>query len=50
MVVDYYGISFATLFLVIVVSGYVEGELEGCGLGAIEGCGGEVSEKGGCWG
>ena len=37
MVVDYDGISFAALDLAVVVCGDVEGELEACRTGAIEG-------------
>lgn len=47
MVIDYDGISLAELDLAVVVCGDVKGELEACGFGAVEGCGGEVSEEGG---
>lgn len=44
--VDDDGISLATLDLASVVGGDVEGELEACAVGAIEGCSGEVTEEG----
>ena len=50
MVIDYNGISFASLDLAVVICGNVESELESRGVRVIKGCSGEVSEEGRCRG